>query len=127
VLSAGRDVSGNGLRRLNYLAYFARDPELRRLFDSYQLVDGTGEYHVYERLDPGAPRQGPPPSTEPLPRVAPRLGLGDFTARMIDPTVSIGVGVFLLLWLGTTDRLSLTKWRRSRADARTAGEQPQSP
>jgi hypothetical protein len=127
VLSAGRDVRGNGLRRLNYLAYFARDPELRRLFDSYQLVDGTGEYHVYERLDPGAPRQGPPPSTEPLPRVAPRLGLGDFTARMIDPTVSIGVGVFLLLWLGTTDRLSLTKWRRSRADARTAGEQPQSP
>jgi hypothetical protein len=101
VLSAGQDVPANGLRRLNYLAYFARDPELRRLFGEYQLVGVSGEYLVYEHLTGGATRAGPAPSVEPLPRVAPHLGLGDFTFQMVDSGVRAGVLVFVLLWIGT--------------------------
>jgi hypothetical protein len=114
VLSAGQDVPANGLRRLNYVAYFARDPELRRLFGEYQLVETSGEYLVYERLNAGATRDGPPPSLEPLPRVAPRLGLGDFTFGMVDPGVSAGVLTFVLLWIGMTGWDSL----RARGMAR---------
>lgn len=121
VLSAGQDVPANGLRRLNYLAYFARDPELRQLFGGYQLVDVSGEYLVYEHLDVGATRVGPPPSVEPLPRVAPRLDLGDFTFRMVDPTVSAGVVIFLLLWIGTTDWSGLRARRMRRRPCPASG------
>jgi hypothetical protein len=123
VLSAGQDVPANGLRRLNYVAYFARDPELRRLFGEYQLVETSGEYLVYERLNAGATRAGPPPSLEPLPRVAPRLGLGDFTFGMVDPGVSAGVLTFVLLWIGMTGWDSL----RARGMARMPYTAPDRP
>jgi hypothetical protein len=127
VLTAGQDVPGNGLRRLNYVAYFARDPVLRRLFQQYQLVGASGEYFIYERLDGEADRIGPPPSVEPLPRVAPRLGLGDFTAAMIDPTAKAGLLTFVLLWLGTAGWRAVRTQRKHSPAPAAARELPRLP
>lgn len=51
-----------GLRRLNYVAYFGRDPQLAHLLRGYQFVVTKGQYDIYERLDPDGSRTGPPPS-----------------------------------------------------------------
>jgi hypothetical protein len=123
VLSAGQDVPANGLRRLNYVAYFARDPDLRRLFGEYQLVDVSGEYLVYEHLTAGATRAGPPPSLAPLPRLAPRLGLGDFTLQMVDSSVRAGVLVFVLLWIGAAVWSGLRAPRMHRPPFTASGGQ----
>lgn len=101
VLAPGRDVPGNGLRRLNYLAYFSRDPQLERLFGNYQLIERSGEYFVYERVGDERARTGPPPSSEPLPRIAPRRELSDFRMGMIQPDVQVGVVLFLVLWVAS--------------------------
>jgi hypothetical protein len=101
VLAPGRDVPGNGLRRLNYLAYFSRDPQLKQLFGKYQFIRQSGQYFVYERISNEQARTGPPPSLEPLPQIAPRLGLSDFRMGMIEPAVRVGVVLFLVLWFAS--------------------------
>ncbi len=46
VLRNARDDPANGLRRLDYLAYFGRDRRFAELFERYQLLDRVGEYVV---------------------------------------------------------------------------------
>ena len=68
------DVPRYGLRRLNYVAYFDRRPDLANLFAQYQLIATKGQYDVYEHLDSGAARSGSPPSSIVVPPEAPRRG-----------------------------------------------------
>jgi hypothetical protein len=85
VLQHGRDVPANGFRRLDYLAYFGRDPAIARELARYQLVADLGDFEVFERLAAGAPRSGRAPAAEPGTRdviptrsgVSARLGAGD--------------------------------------------------
>ena len=65
VYRPARDLPRNGYRRLNYVAYFGRDPRFAEVFRQYQRIAVTGDYEVYERLAAGAARSGPPPSDEP--------------------------------------------------------------
>jgi hypothetical protein len=55
----------NGYRRLDYIAYFGRDPAMSRILQEYQLVAGTGDYLLYERLPTGSRRSAPPPAVTP--------------------------------------------------------------
>ena len=65
VFRNARDVPANGYRRLDYIAYFARNPAVDSILREYQLVARTGDYMVYERVPPGARRMGPPPAATP--------------------------------------------------------------
>jgi hypothetical protein len=42
------------LRRLNFVAYFLRDPRFERLFSRYRSLGETGEYWLFERLPENA-------------------------------------------------------------------------
>ena len=61
VLRHARDLPTNGLRRLDYIAYFGRDPRFAPLLRRYQWVADVGEYAVYARLSGAAPRSARPP------------------------------------------------------------------
>jgi len=65
VLQHARDLPINGFRRLDYVAYFGRDPRIASLLDRYQLVADLGDYMVYERIPDGEPRATSPPSVQP--------------------------------------------------------------
>jgi hypothetical protein len=100
ILRPGRDVPHNGLRRLNYVAYFGRRSELADFFSGYQLIDRRGEYLLYERAEAETARVGPPPSPDPglleAPRpAAPAIGLG-----LLDASTRAEVMVFGLAWVG---------------------------
>jgi hypothetical protein len=79
ILRPGRDVAHNGLRRLNYVAYFGRHPGLAEFFAGYQFLETRGEYLVYGRLANESSRVGPTPSPEPgqleAPPATPPTGL----------------------------------------------------
>jgi hypothetical protein len=60
-----RDLAVNGYRRLDYIAYFGRDPAMSRILQEYQQVAGTGDYLLYERLAAGSPRSAPAPAVTP--------------------------------------------------------------
>jgi hypothetical protein len=85
-----------GFRRLNYVAYFGRDPRLAQLFSGYQFVAARGQYDLYERLDPGMARVGPPPSAvvPPLEEAGARHpGL----PASVDPELVAGAVIFIAL------------------------------
>jgi len=65
VLQHARDLPINGFRRLDYVAYFGRDPRIASLLERYQLVADLGDYMVYERIPDGEPRATSPPSVQP--------------------------------------------------------------
>jgi hypothetical protein len=65
VFRNARDVPANGYRRLDYIAYFARNPAVDSILREYQLLARTGDYLVYERVPPGARRMAPPPAATP--------------------------------------------------------------
>jgi hypothetical protein len=85
-----------GFRRLNYVAYFGRDPRLAQLLSGYQFVAARGQYDLYERVDPGMARVGPPPSAvvPPLEETgARRPGL----PASVDPELVAGTVIFIAL------------------------------
>jgi hypothetical protein len=106
VFRHARDLPVNGLRRLDYVAYFARDPEIARALDDYELVAELGDYLVYQRLAPGAAPLGPPPSVTPGTRDVVRVEEGGVQLHLADPTMLIAVSAFLisLLALKGVDR-----------------------
>ncbi|MBA3260563.1 MAG: hypothetical protein H0T68_13995 [Gemmatimonadales bacterium] len=57
-----RDDPANGLRRLDYLAYFGRDHRFAELFARYEFLDRIGEYVLYRRLAAGESRNAPMPA-----------------------------------------------------------------
>jgi hypothetical protein len=62
VLRNARDLPINGYRRIDYLAYFGRNPRFAAILQQYEFVRNLGEYAVYRRLGEGERRQGPPPT-----------------------------------------------------------------
>ncbi len=62
ILKHARDLPANGFRRLDYVAYFGRDPRVAQILDHYQLVSDVGDFLIYERIPDGAERSGPAPA-----------------------------------------------------------------
>jgi hypothetical protein len=113
MLRPARDAAANGLRRLHYMQYFGRDPELAVFFSRYELVGQKGEYLLYQLRQSAAGPAGPAPSAAPATldaRPAPHLreiGIG-----RLDPESLLGLGIMVIsLILGGTVR------RRRLADA----------
>ena len=85
VLQHARDLPVNGFRRLDYVAYFGRDPRIGSMFDQYQLIADVGDMDVYERIPAGSVRSGPPPSVQPATRDILRPVQGGLLVRVGDP------------------------------------------
>jgi hypothetical protein len=102
VLRPFPDEPPYGFRRLNYIAYFGRDPPLAEFFAGYQWVSTEGAYDLYERVEPGAARTGPPPSAAvpPLPSHWPRR-------PSFDPELALGATIFIVLAIGSLGRRRL--------------------
>jgi hypothetical protein len=98
-----------GFRRLNYIAYFGREPELAQLFARYQLIATNGQYDIYQRLDAGGARTGaaPPIAVPPLDSIS-RANAADRPAALVDPELIAGVLAF-----GAIGAVSLLRSRRS--------------
>jgi hypothetical protein len=89
-----RDVPANGYRRLDYVAYFGRDPEIGRMLQQYQLIARTGDYLIYQWAA-GAPGAGPAPAATPGTHDVVSIGDGARPLRVGDPRLVLGVLVFL--------------------------------
>jgi hypothetical protein len=96
VFRHARDLPVNGLRRLDYVAYFARDPQVARILQGYQLLAELGDYLVYERVPLGLARSGPPPRGTPGTRDAIRVHESGVHFRFTDPSFLIAVLAFLI-------------------------------
>jgi hypothetical protein len=94
VLRHARDLPLNAYRRLDYLAYFGRDPRMARILGRYQHVTDIGEYAVYERLAEGRARTGAPPSAKPGTQDVTERDRGGLRLRLRDPTFVLAVLVF---------------------------------
>lgn len=111
------DQAPYGFRRLNYVAYFGRDPRLSAVFAGYQWVSTEGAFDLFERVGPDAPRTGPPPSA----RVPPLLAPPPQTwLDRIDSELAAGTMVFVVLAAGSLvgGRVAASR-RLRRSDART--------
>jgi hypothetical protein len=95
VLQHARDLPSNGFRRLDYVGYFSRDPEIASLLRRYQLVADLGDFLVYERLADGMARTGRPPSVQPGTRdIVQAGGSGRAPARARDPVLLLAMLAF---------------------------------
>jgi hypothetical protein len=118
VLRNARDDKVNGLRRLDYLAYFGRDPRFARLLDHYERSESVGEYAIYRRLAPGEARTAPPPAPTPgtLDVLVNQRGGVQHLPRRRGPYVAGAVFVLALVWS------SAVELHRARKGARTASD-----
>jgi hypothetical protein len=114
VFRPARDVSANGLRRLDYIAYFQRDTAIARMLGAYQLVQVLGDYVVYERLDPGAARVGPAPRAEPGTQDVIGVRESGVQLRLSDPGLLVAAFSFLSAFL-------IAAWRDRRASSASGG------
>ena len=108
------DELSSGFRRLNYVAYFGRDSSLSTFFNGYQLTAADGAYDLYERVDAGMTRSGPPPSAAVqafAPPTAPDRG-----SRSVDPKLIAAAVVYLTFVLGA---LARERWSRKRLLAKS--------
>ena len=96
VLQHARDLPVNGLRRLDYVAYFGRDAGIAQVFRNYHLIADLGDYLLYERVPPGLAGSGPPPRITAGTR---DVILGDGSGvqlRFSDPNFLLAVLVFVI-------------------------------
>jgi hypothetical protein len=106
VLRNARDDAINGLRRLDYLAYFGRDPRVRRVFDRYQSVGVIGEFAIYQRVAEGQWPTAPVPEATLGVLDAVRItetGLG-WLAATRELAVSLLVFIVSLAWFARDER-----------------------
>ncbi|MGH7580010.1 MAG: hypothetical protein ACREM9_07550 [Gemmatimonadales bacterium] len=92
----GRDLPVNGLRRLNYVAYFSRHPDIARILLDYQLIAELRDYLVYERLPSGGARSGAPPMVTPGTHDVIAVQESGVRLRFTDPSFLIAVLAFLI-------------------------------
>jgi len=86
-----------GFRRLNYVAYFGRDPRLSGFFSGYQFIAVHGQYDLYERVDSEVMRAGPPPSAT----VPPLPARSEQRPPLVDPELVTGTVIFLVLLIAS--------------------------
>jgi hypothetical protein len=110
VLRPARDVARNGLRRLHYIKYFGRDPELAALFQRYQLVAEKGEYDIYQRIGDRAKRVGPAPSAAPGTLDVLRPQLREVRIQILEPGFLAGLVVFAVVWVLSLAVDSRRRW-----------------
>lgn len=118
MLRPARDAAANGLRRLHYIQYFGRDPELAVFFSRFERVGEKGEYLLYQRLQGAAGPVGPAPSAAPArldARPAPHIR--EIGVGRLDPESLLGLGIFVIAWIlgGAV--------RRRRASTRLGGRE----
>jgi hypothetical protein len=99
VLRPARDVAMNGQRRLHYVQYFGRDPELAALLSEYRLADRLGEYLLYERREAGAASIGSSPSVALGAQDVNKTQLKDLRLEHVDREFVVGLGVFVACWV----------------------------
>jgi hypothetical protein len=100
VLKHARDTLGNSLRRVDYLAYFGRDPRIAEALTRYRLAEEVGQYLLYVRAaSPG--QSGQPPRSEPgrYDVVRPEVS-GGWELLAADRSFLRNVGIYLLLAIG---------------------------
>jgi len=98
VLQHARDLPINGFRRLDYVAYFGRDPRIKRIFEDYQLVTELEGYVVYERVTAGAQRTAPPPTVHAGTQdVVQGPRVGSVPARIRDPAFQFALAAFVVI------------------------------
>jgi hypothetical protein len=95
VLRNARDLAENGYRRLDYLAYFGRDPRIGRILSGYERIGLTGEYALYRQVRPGEPRTGPAPAPELATQDVLRSDRGGLQLRIKDPAFLLRLIVFI--------------------------------
>jgi hypothetical protein len=100
VLRNARDVQENSLRRLDYVAYFGRDPRIARELRHYRLAEQVGQYLVYVRAR--SPDQaGAPPSAEPGEYDVVRSGTSELGKALVDDRAFLlNFSVFLFFGTG---------------------------
>jgi len=96
VLKHARDLPANGFRRLDYVAYFSRDPRIARLLDRFQLVAEVGDFLVYEWVPDGVERTGPAPAVRPGTQDVIVTHRADEPLRLGDPTFLLAVLAFAI-------------------------------
>jgi len=111
VLWHARDTQRNGLRRLDYLGYFRRDPRIAGVLGDYRFAEEVGQYRLYIR---GEAPEGAPPISEPGRYDIIRVDLQGTQALVADRPFLLSVLIFLVL-------LSLA-CRREARDAPGVGE-----
>jgi hypothetical protein len=114
VLRNARDHPINGYRRIDYLAYFGRNPPFAAILREYEFVRNLGEYAVYRRLEAGERRQGAPPTATPGTldlRSGERTGVHLLIGRA-GFLLSVSVFLIILAWMA---------WREFRGHPSTAG------
>ncbi|HSB56086.1 MAG TPA: hypothetical protein VLD58_17115, partial [Gemmatimonadales bacterium] len=95
VFRHARDLPVNGLRRLDYIRYFARDPLMSRMLGDYQLIRELGDFLVYQRLPPGAVRTGAAPAVTTGTQDVVGVQESGVHLRIADPTTLMAVLTFL--------------------------------
>ena len=104
VLRPGRDAAVNGQRRLNFVRFLDRDPELAALLARYHLAARIGEYLLYERGEAGPAARGPPPSAVVGTLDVGRTRLADLRFGSLDGEWLFGVAVFVAAWVALAIR-----------------------
>ena len=99
VLRPGRDAAVNGQRRLNFVQFLDRDPQLAALLARYRLAARIGEYLLYERGETGPASSGPPPSAVVGTLDVGRTRLADLRLGSLDGEWLFGVAVFVAAWV----------------------------
>jgi hypothetical protein len=97
VLKHARDLPINGFRRLDYVAYFRRDPRIATLLDRYQFAADLGDFLVYERIPEAQERAESPPTVQPATRDIVHAGpAGGAHVRVRDPAFALGLLAFVI-------------------------------
>ena len=101
VLRPGRDAAVNGQRRLNFVQFLDRDPQLAALLARYRLAARIGEYLLYERGETGPASNGPPPSAAPGTLDVGQTRLEDLRLASLDGEWLFGAAVFVAAWVAS--------------------------
>jgi hypothetical protein len=97
ILQHARDLPANGFRRLDYLAYFIREPRIASILARYQLVADVGDFIVYERVTDGTAPSGPAPTVQPGTRDVVHAGQSVIgPVRVRDPAFLLTVLAFVV-------------------------------
>jgi hypothetical protein len=96
VLAPAPDSPEWGLRRIDLLTYFQRDPRFAEQFGRYRYLRTIGQYWVFERLPEGAPPAPPRAGTSRWDPATLEAARQAQSARRLDPASVAAILLFLL-------------------------------
>ena len=95
VFRPARDLPVNGYRRLDYVAYFSREPEIGMILQEYELVARTRDYLVYQWAPSAGQRTGPAPAPTPGTSDVVVTREGGASLRLGDPRLLVAMLTFM--------------------------------